>query len=498
MPTMTPGCLVPAYDDRCEAWVASAIDGPGHGTDIPGEGLLATHMSDTSPDGKFAFVSASMDMGPSGGSAHDYDAGVIAYDQQTGEISWSHFIPGFGERSVAFGYSVAAGASGVYLAVWAMETDFSAGAAFLIALDPATGTERWSTESEPVVGWPQTVATSPDGARVYLGGVSSTLVGGQARISGYVAAHEAADPDHLGERLWISHYAGTDSRGALLFVLAVAPDGSRVFLTGGDGAPDGLRKNFATVAFEAEEGQVEWVARDALSDPAETHNGAIGVAVSPDSSKVFVTGVDPLAGSFGTSNQGILTVGHDAETGEALWRGRYESTGSQVDSYYNFVPGPIVVSRDGSKVIVSSLITGSAFTGYREGIATVAYDTTTGQQAWEARYIEYPYRTMRILPFYPTISASPTTDQVFVTGPRGNSPYSQYVTLAYDTNTGSQQWIARFLQGSSVPVTIATARDGRRVFVAGIVKPIDQVGSTAVVNNSWDIVTVAYDTATGA
>jgi hypothetical protein len=75
---------------------------------------------------------------------------------------------------------------------------------------------------------------------------------------------------------------------------------------------------FATIAYDASSGSKIWLRR--YGGPGD--NGAAGasfVAVSPDGSKVFVTGSDAGA----TSDGDYATVAYSTSTGTRLWLSHY-------------------------------------------------------------------------------------------------------------------------------------------------------------------------------
>jgi outer membrane protein assembly factor BamB len=88
-----------------------------------------------------------------------------------------------------------------------------------------------------------------------------------------------------GSRLWVARFAGRAGFDAATSV-APSPDGTRVFVTGASAGTAG--NDFATLAYDASTGEQLWKTRYEV----DTRRGATvaGMAVSPDGSRVFVTG----------------------------------------------------------------------------------------------------------------------------------------------------------------------------------------------------------------
>src|SRR5207244_4084861 len=131
----------------------------------------------------------------------------------------------------------------------------------------------------------------------------------------------------------------------------VCRSGSSVERTGVDA--------YATVAVDASSGDRAWVRR--YHGPGNCGDSATSVAVSPDGSKVFVTGSS--AGRIAGANA-AATVAYDASTGTTVWVRRYN--GPENDG----LGTSVAVSPDGSKVFVTGTSTGTAGEG---DYATVAY-----------------------------------------------------------------------------------------------------------------------------
>jgi TolB-like protein len=270
-----------------------------------------------------------------------------------------------------------------------------------------------------------------------------------------------------GATLWSKRYTrpGTDAA----YALDVSPDGSRVFVTGGSESSTS-QLDYATVAYDASTGATLWSRR--YTRPG--FDVAYALGVSPDGSKVFVTG------SVRRSTSGFYdyaTVAYDASSGATLWSRRYTRPGNEVAV-------DLGVSPDGSRVFVTGRSEGST-SGFYD-YATVAYDAATGSELWVERFNDG---------FASALGVSPDGSLVFVTGytyDPDTTATSDYATVAYDAATGSELWVERYNgPGNSTDYSnaIGVSPDGSEVVVTG-----QSGGSTG----DFDYATVAYDAATGA
>ena len=368
------------------------------------------------------------------------------------------------------------------------------------------------------------VVVSPDGSTVFVAGgiVGVPPSPSVANVNFGTVAYDAA----TGNRLWLREYDGhTHSRSDEALAMAISPDGSTVFVTGRtDVAVSHL--DYATVAYDATTGTRRWVAR--FRGPADGDDIPRAIGVSPDGSRVFVTG------SIDSSPPDYGTVAYDASTGAQLWFERYDggadgfdsasALGVSVDGSLVFVTGrsqtpagerfatlayaastgstvwvrrytaghegeatALGVSPDGSSVVVTGVGYGNGTT-LTDDFATVAYDASTGTQRWSRRF-NGPASTTDV----PSgISVSPS--QVFVTGQGDLGPgVGSYATVAYDLTTGAGQWVRTFSgpEGSfNAANAVTTSPDGRSVFVTG--QSVDgPIGF-------YDFLTLAYDAVSGA
>jgi hypothetical protein len=325
-----------------------------------------------------------------------------------------------------------------------------------IAYDARTGTELWvkryGAANDNRDDGARDVGVSPDGSAVFVTGTST---GASTNFDYATIAYDAS----TGKRLWLRRYNGAVDRfngdGDHAAALGVSPDGSGVFVTGTSdrsGATD-----YATVAYDALTGATLWVKR---SRSGFDHAGDLGV--SPDGSRVFVTG-SGRTGQTG-ADYDYATVAYDASSGKRLWASHYERPGTDYDA-----ADSLEVSPDGSQVFVAG--SSPMFTG-NDDYATVAYDASSGATRWVRRYngTGDHYDNARAL------GVSRDGTQVFVTGVSAGSAsivdyYAEdYATVAYDALTGARLWTRRYtgpVNGSDGAHALAVSVDGSALFVTG-------------------------------
>ena len=225
--------------------------------------------------------------------------------------------------------------------------------------------------------------------------------------------------------------------------VAVSADGSRVFVTGEHDATLG-RTDWATLAYDSASGTVLWAARRGAGGDDSTQ----AIAVSPDGNDVFVVGGQDTDG-----DRDWATAAYDAHTGAALWY-----VVRNASSSYE-IAREVVVSADSSMVFVIGEL------GIEGNITTVAYSTSTGSELWVQTYDGPLYDEV----FDATIS--PNGSALFVTGTSYYSgDYFDYATVAYDTRSGSQLWVAHYaglghLDDQSY--TVRVSPDSSKVYISG-------------------------------
>ncbi len=334
-----------------------------------------------------------------------------------------------------------------------------------VAYDTSTGAQLWAAPYDGSIkddDAPASLGVSPDGSRVFVTGESA---GSGSSFDYATLAYDA----NSGAKLWVARYNGPGNWTDAAYSLGVSTDGSTVFVTGSSiGSTGGWE--YGTVAYAAATGRELWIAR--YSGPG-LDSTAADLSVSPDGSKVFVTGETSLNG------QTYATVAYSATTGTQLWEAIYSGVGQ-----FNFA-SRIAVSLDGSALFVTGMGTNRA--GNYDYL-TVAYETSTGTQLWKSRY-NGPKKGND----HPTaIAVSPDMSAVFVTGESpGLGTRADYATVAYDFRSGSSLWVARYngaRNGADVPFALGVSPDGSAVYVTGLV---------AGLRSHVDSGTVAYQASTG-
>jgi outer membrane protein assembly factor BamB len=268
---------------------------------------------------------------------------------------------------------------------------------------------------------------------------------------------------------WVARF----EQGRTADDMAVSPDGTRVFVTGYTLANV---YDFQTIAYDARTGDQLWVAR--FDGGGESLDFAYSVAVSPDSARVYVTGsIEPTITEW-------ATVAYDAATGTQLWSATY--AGPTESGGY---PSKVVASPDGSRVFVAGWTATSSGTNY----ATVAYDAIAGTQLWASTY-DGPGRFGDQAN---SVAVSRDGSTVFISGTSsGRSGYDNVATLAYDASTGVQRWVSRYhgpTGSSEIQLGMALASGSGRLFVVGCVQPLNAYSCL-----SADFLTLSYDARTGA
>ena len=305
------------------------------------------------------------------------------------------------------------------------------------------GSELWSARHDCRGGGldeAKAVAVSPDGTRVYVAGI-----GCGARFT--TIAYSAA----TGRQLWLRQYQGPGTGQNAAADLAVAPDGETVFVTG---AITGRGGDYGTIAYRAATGRRLWVA--AHDGSAHGDDDAYAVAVSPNGTRVFVTGTsrDRISGPD------VSTVAYGAATGSELWARQLTGPGKRYD-----IGRDVTTTPNGRIVIVAGV---SIRPATRANFATVAYRAASGAPVWTELYRGVVEDSDDVAD---EVAVSPNGHRVYVTGISGERASEAAATIAYRPATGQELWARRSAATTSespylAAVSMAVAPTGTSLFIS--------------------------------
>jgi outer membrane protein assembly factor BamB len=279
-----------AYDSTsgAELWTRGY---DGRGTGEGSDGAIAVALS---PDGETVFVTGTSE-GRAFGITNEHFA-TVAYDATTGSKLWMTWDRESGWEAVDL--AVCPNGTMVFVTGDSAHTiGLPWSTSHTVAYDATTGEEIWTVRSPNEALVPSAVASiavSPDAGTVFLSGT----------MNGRVFATVALDPSS-GTVRWGQDYDGEPDvyYSDMVSDMAVSPDGSEVFITGWSGK--GRKPDYATVVYEASSGTELWVRR--YEGPRDGRDIARSIAVSPDGSRVFVTGE-----SEGSTSLDFVTIAYSA------------------------------------------------------------------------------------------------------------------------------------------------------------------------------------------
>jgi hypothetical protein len=269
---------------------------------------------------------------------------------------------------------------------------------------------------------------------------------------------------------WSARYGGAAAWSDASNAVAVSPDGTRVFVTGA-ATESGFYADYRTTAYDAVNGAVVWTA---LYDGSSTFPGEGATAVTTDGTRVYVTGTSATPGPYGLD---IATIAYNAATGSQVWAARYDGSSSDRGN-------AIIVT--GSRVYVGGDTIGPDGSS---DMAVIAYDAATGTQQWASRWnASYGPDSALALAIHPNGSL------VYATGEAWASPEhsTDLGVAAFTAVSGALLWTAAYNGAGSyydVGRAIAVHPNGTRVYVTG-----SFFGASA--NN--DLVTLSLPSGTGS
>jgi hypothetical protein len=344
-----------------------------------------------------------------------------------------------------------------------------------IAYDAETGAQLWATGYQAPGPYPTrccgvnhtqyssalALVVSPDGSAVYVTGASGQSPGDGPMEAFTTVAYDAA----TGAQLWVRRYDAASGNNATGLAIAVSPNGKTVYTTGFGGVGPN-HSEVVSFAYDAATGADVWAAHDDYGN--SNANVGRSIAISRGGSRIYVSGEEDQQAISQTSNYGVIA--YEAGTGTPLWHVIYAAP----NSGYN-APFGIALSPDGTRLAVTGRSSGPAeggvFATFIASYSTLAIDTANGTQRWSAQYLP-PTDTFNIAR---AVAFSPDNSRLYVTGQAGKSLVaggSDYASVAYDAASGSVLTTLRYNSSSSgndldFASALAVENSGATLFVSG-------------------------------
>ncbi len=380
-PHVSKSCIeLPLVNDRCPTWTSPPYDSGADGPDAPGGLLTHGRVTATRPQGDTVYTLGTSDgrYGPD----LDYDLVLLAHYAGSGSLRWVQRVRGPSSRRYAYAVALTVSPDGSQVFVTGgLHPTLAAsnGAAITVAFDAVSGATQWSREDLPA--WSQGVSVrdiESDGTRVFITGGAQSSAGAEALTIAYDASS--------GATLWSQRHASPMPEGSSASSLATSPDGSRVYVGGtylGVIPPSTVlrAKTPFLLAYDAGSGSLAW---QTDTGPDVIGNPWADLAVSADgNSIVAATGGAPAATS---QDFELMTIAYDASSGAQRWlnfqRGGYGKT-SFDSTWFN---GPLRLSPDGTRAYVAGYSTSLTNPAMWFDYIVVAYDVATGTRLWHDRY----------------------------------------------------------------------------------------------------------------
>ncbi|MEW2505986.1 S8 family serine peptidase [Amycolatopsis sp. NPDC047767] len=400
------------------------------------------------PDGKRVFVTG-VNYGSAPGQ-YNLSIATVAHDAKTGAELWSAKYAGpAGTYAEPHDMQVSPDGRTLYV-TGATAADATGNDAVTIAYDAATGRQKWEvryTGPGAFTAWSNGIVVSQDGRRVYVTGMTTLADDGIDDF--FTAAYDAT----TGRQVWATTYDGAGKATDDARMIALAPDGRTVFVSGQSPGPTETGYDWGTVAYDTATGKQKWVAR--YDSPTHGYDMPSAMTVSEDGRSVIVTG----ASTEGATAVDLTTIAYDTRTGAVRWSDNYDGPGHATDN-------PYAITASQGRVYVTGNTEGAG-TGF--DMTTVAYDERTGRRLWLQRFDGKAHQDDTSS----GIVVTPDGKKVVITGTSADSGAgSDYVTIAYDAATGRQTWLGRYDGLAGGPdgahaIAMTTKKDGVRFYVTG-------------------------------
>lgn len=329
----------------------------------------------------------------------------------------------------------------------------------VLGYDGATGAERWQASFSGPGNYdrPNAITASRDGSLVVATGGSYDAPLMMAKDRDLMTiAYSGAD----GSELWRAHSPGP-ARDVGTEVL-LSHDEQQVFVVVNDIVGKG-DIDWAVAAYKAADGQQLWRTPYRGLDIGKVDSPK-AAALSPSGDLLYVTGESEATKEYDADYATVAYATTGPAAGTVVWESRYDA-GKQLSDRAS----DLSVDAEGRVIVTGNSLRNNEVRNVDIDYATIAYDGATGEQLWEARYAGPANDGLH---FGRSVATSPTGTVAVVSGQSVNAERdSDWMTLAYDTTTGTELWQQRLTTPNhklEFPMDTAISPDGTRAVVTGV------------------------------
>lgn len=435
--TSFTGCSLDGADDKCEAWFTTFDDDEVSPTasETPADVAVA-------PDGNAIYTAMRVTVGSGFNGKSRW---AIMAQERDGARKWLTYWGDLSKHNFATSITVAPNGRLVYVSgTWRDDQIAPDGHLTTIAFDARDGSIAWIANYDgPGNGTDNArdLMVSPDGRTLYIAGISAG-VKGNSDLDYAAIAYDAL----TGEERWVTRWDGIGrNQTDTPFALDLSSSGEMLYLTGWSYGEGEFNNDYGTIAVATtgeRAGEIVWTARyDGVGVRAPDQAEAL--VVSPDDRTVYVTGMsnDVDGGPPFNVNYGYATIAYDALTGQQLWESRRQWEGSNFDS-----PNAMTIDPGSNSLVITGQ-TGRGNLDY--GTVAYDLATGQEKWSDRYGFQNYELELGREIAMDPRGDTVYVTG-VSAKSPPGvpglvlYAPNADQLTIAYDVTTGQKRWLARF------------------------------------------------------
>jgi hypothetical protein len=373
---------------------------------------------------------------------------LIAYDSAGSQL-WAKTFTGGSGYGASYALAVSPDASKVYVAGW---VDDSAHVGEYSTTDGTLLHEN-NTTFGPGFDSVWGIIVSPDSSKVYVSATDYTASGAPRESVTY------ALNSSLGMLWHVAHTKGDPIQSQI----RLSPSGDTLYWIGfqyGAQVTNFHQNNYLTVAYRTSDGNLNWSMT--YNGPAGDEDDPWALALSPDGTKVFVTGY-----SVGGATTGVdqATVAYLASNGSQQWVSRFDSPNHGWD-----FGNAIAVSPDGSTVYTGGTRSRAVGSRVTDDYLGTSINAGSGSLNWSAFYNGPGDSTGATFDLVASVNVVPDGSQIYLSGWSYRTGMSfDFTTVGYDED-GNRIWLGRYdgtAHGVDYGQVSMLSPDGSTLYVAG-------------------------------